>query len=338
MNFEKAKGEQRRSMAAGNLRAAGDFQLSGIAAAYNTKSSNLGGFVEMIAPGAFASALRGNADVKCLFNHDANAILGRVKNGTLKLTDSPEGLRYVCQLDKSNQAHQSLYASIKRGDVDECSFAFTVPDGGDDWNSGSVLDSDGNSCVLRILRNVSLIDVSAVVYPAYPNGTAVGARSKADYAPGDELRRNRVAEIGKLVEKDKRVAEIGKLVEKDKREMTAAEVSGIEEFVSSRLDDALKAYGYRLVSCDTSHCYAVPDSFDGDAEEEDCYRWPYQIDGGGHVILDNDSRETYGMGWVKSAPQAARTRYYCLLPERRALAAEKDLQRRMKTSAGIFHS
>src|SRR5579862_5746641 len=109
-------------------------ELYGTAAAYNSLSKDLGGFREVIRPGAFKRALDNGGhglegeDVKCLFNHDFNHVLGRTSNGTLKLSDSPEGLRFRCQLDPNQQAHRDLHASIKRGDINECSFAFSIAD------------------------------------------------------------------------------------------------------------------------------------------------------------------------------------------------------------------
>jgi hypothetical protein len=72
------------------------------------------------------------------------------------------------QLDRENQAHRDLYSSVKRGDIDAMSFAFCVPENGDEWQ--------GNA---RTLRNVDLRDVAIVTDPAYP-GTSATARSKKD--------------------------------------------------------------------------------------------------------------------------------------------------------------
>ena len=127
--------EQRTTIGA-ELRAAGRFQIQGYAARYGVDSHPIGGkagFVERIAPGAFARSLKGQADVKATFNHDANHILGRTKSGTLKLDDDSRGLRFNVQLDEVNSFHWDLYSAVQRGDIDECSFAFNCPDGGDTW-------------------------------------------------------------------------------------------------------------------------------------------------------------------------------------------------------------
>jgi|SRR5579863_482995 len=174
---------------AGSLRAAANtdsFEICGLAAAYNVLSSvmsamsgegrHLGDFREMIAPGAFTRALKEKQDVTCLMNHDPNKILGRSKSGTLHLFDSPEGLRFLCLLDPNNSTHRDLHSAVSRGDIDQCSFAFSVEDeDGEDFTQEK--DERGNLFNKRTLRDVNLHDVSAVTYPAYPEGTHVGARS-----------------------------------------------------------------------------------------------------------------------------------------------------------------
>ena len=166
-----ADGKESRSFAGVELRAAeNQFAITGIAAGYNVKSANLGGFIEQIAPGAFSDSLRADDQV-CCFNHDPNQILGRKKSGTLTLTDSAAGLTFRCALDRSNPVHQSVYSAIQRGDVDGCSFAFSVPPDGDTWEENGGLP-------LRTLRKVRLAELGPVVFPAYPVGTSVGARAE----------------------------------------------------------------------------------------------------------------------------------------------------------------
>lgn len=169
-----------RTLAA-ELRADDDdeFQLVGTAAAYNCLSKDIGGFREVIAPGAFKRSLDGNDDVVALFNHDQSKVLGRTRSGTLKLKDAAKGLTFRCQLDEDQQMHRDLYASVKRGDISECSFAFTVNPNGDSFDEAK--DGKGQRFALRTLKDVTLHDVSAVTNPAYGNGaTSVSARG-TDY-------------------------------------------------------------------------------------------------------------------------------------------------------------
>jgi uncharacterized protein len=148
----------------------GEFKIEGYAARYGTVAQ-LGDFDETIMPGAFDGCE--DADVKCLLNHDASVVLGRTTSGTLKLEADSIGLRFECQLNRDSEQHRNVYAAIKRGDINECSFAFTVPAGGQE------LDRSGD-VPLRKLRKVNLLDVSAVTYPAYKEGTHVNARTYFD--------------------------------------------------------------------------------------------------------------------------------------------------------------
>jgi|SRR5579863_5324777 len=211
------------------VRATNDFALEGRAASYGVRSQNLGGFVEQIALGAFTKSLGTGADVRCTFNHDPNHVLGRTKSGTLQLTDSATGLDFRCQLDKGNSYHRDVYAAVKRGDIDQCSFAFTVPDGGDDWQENGATDDAGKRCHLRTLRNVNLVDVSAVTYPAYnaSGATQVSARAlalaqiKSDptlLAASDAARRSaarvQAAKMGDTARKEK-AARLGAVIAED---------------------------------------------------------------------------------------------------------------------------
>jgi hypothetical protein len=169
--------------ASATLRAANDtaFELAGLAAAYDKLSGDLGGFKERIAPGAFTRALASSPDVICCINHDPSKLLGRTKSGTLALADSKEGLRFVCKLDPAQQSHRELYASVKRGDLSECSFAFNIDGNGEKWDD--VADERGVRYVRRTLTNLKLHDVSVVCHPAYPGSTSVAARAAAVVVP-----------------------------------------------------------------------------------------------------------------------------------------------------------
>lgn len=148
-----------------------ELSLVGYAAVFNTPSEDLGGFRETILPGAFTRSLREGADVKCLMNHDPSLMLGRVKNGTLTLEEDAKGLRYRVVLPLTQTA-RDLYALVKRGDIDECSFAFTARS--QSWEDAR--DANGDMYASRKLMDVNLLDVSAVTNPAY-SGTQVSART-----------------------------------------------------------------------------------------------------------------------------------------------------------------
>jgi HK97 family phage prohead protease len=144
----------------------GSRTLSGLIP-YNAPSCDLGGFTELIAPGAFSGALEAGADVLCLRDHDVSILLGRTKSKTLSLTDSPEGLRFTCNLPKTTQA-TDLAESVDRGDLDANSFGFCTVD--DKW----LADAAGN--VVRTLLSVELYEISPCSFPAYPT-SQVSVRS-----------------------------------------------------------------------------------------------------------------------------------------------------------------
>ena len=71
--------------------------LTGYAARFNTLSQNLGGFVEVVDPTAFNQTI-GESDVRALFNHDINHVIGRLSANTLRLVVDEVGLKYEIDL------------------------------------------------------------------------------------------------------------------------------------------------------------------------------------------------------------------------------------------------
>ena len=161
-----------RTIRTAQIRAAGDegalLRLQGYAARFNSWSQDLGGFKERILPGAFTTCVSTGADVRFLMNHDPNFVLGRTRSNTLRLAQDSEGLRFEVILPNTQQA-RDLYETVKRGDMDQCSFAFTVNDGDDEW--GEDVDERGNRFIARTVKRVNLFDVSAVTFPAYTDTT-----------------------------------------------------------------------------------------------------------------------------------------------------------------------
>lgn len=200
------------------LRAAadGDFALEGTAVSYDCLSQDLGGFRERVMPGAFTRSLNQSADVKCLLNHDVNVVLGRTKSGTLQLKDTRNGLTYRCQLDETNSSHRDVYASVKRKDLSECSFAFIIAPGGDAFDE---VTQDGKRFVRRTITDVAeLRDVSVVTYPAYNAEGATSVAARTADAAIDDANRARCAAIGREIEADlqRRIAAAGEAIRTDK--------------------------------------------------------------------------------------------------------------------------
>lgn len=161
-----------RRFITGNIRCMGDAQgcdssIEGMAITYNALSApgNLPGFRERIAPGALARSLK-NEDIICTFNHDPSQIIGRVSARTLKLMDTPQGLRFSCALPETTYA-RDLKASIARRDVTGCSFTFVDPE--DVWS-----DRSNPAGPLRTITNMRCIELGPVSMPVY-TGTSVDA-------------------------------------------------------------------------------------------------------------------------------------------------------------------
>lgn len=164
---------ERRFIKSGETRAKeGDKPaIEGVGAVYN-QNYDSGWFVENMKPGAFSRALSEKQDVRCLFNHDPNNVLGRTKSGTLRISDASDGLHYECDTDPDTRIATDVHAMIQRGDVDGCSISFTVRK--QVWREET--DEKGNSTLYRDIEDVDLFDVGPVTFPAYEQ-TSVSARS-----------------------------------------------------------------------------------------------------------------------------------------------------------------
>lgn len=149
----------------GEVRAAetegGPTKIIGYASVFDSRSELIGGsFREVIKPGAFDDVL--NDDVRALFNHDPNFILGRSTSGTLALSVDDKGLRYEIDAPQTQTIRDLVLAPMQRGDITQSSFGFRVARDGERWYQ----DEDG-VVVREISRFSRLFDVSPVTYPAY---------------------------------------------------------------------------------------------------------------------------------------------------------------------------
>lgn len=146
-------------------------EIGGIAAVINSVT-DLGYFEEVIERGAFDNALNKEYDIRCLFNHEAELILGRTKANTCNVFVNADGnLEYTWVPDYENPTHMSVVRSIMRGDITQSSFAFTIKE--QRWSESSKYGTMGKRTITVI---EDLYDVSPVTYPAYAD-TEADARS-----------------------------------------------------------------------------------------------------------------------------------------------------------------
>lgn len=155
-------------------------RIEGYAAVFGEMSEDLGGFREIIEPGFFDAVL--GDDVRALWNHNPEFVLGRTKSDTLTLEADENGLKFAVIPPETNWASDAL-VTMRRGDVDKASFAFDVREKGDTWEEG------GDGIFLRTLLSggcEKLYDVSPVTFPAYQQTSAQVRAHLADLR-SDEL-------------------------------------------------------------------------------------------------------------------------------------------------------
>ena len=158
----------------GELKAAVEGRtVEGYASVFNSMSEDLGGFREIILPGAFSNVL--DNDVRALYNHDSNYLLARTTSGTLELKEDDKGLYYRFEMPNTSYGNDMLEL-FRRGDLSQSSFGFTVEK--DSWRM------EEGQHVRYIERVGSLFDVSPVVYPAYASASS-GLRSAEPNGEGE---------------------------------------------------------------------------------------------------------------------------------------------------------
>lgn len=140
-------------------------KIVGYAAVFDKLSEPMFGFRERIRRGAFRKTVKDGADVRALWNHNADYVLGRTKSGTLALKEDEHGLHVEIDPPATQWAND-FRESIRRGDVSQMSFGFQVVK--EKWS--------GEEEPIRELLEVKLFDVSPVTFPAYPE-TVVAARA-----------------------------------------------------------------------------------------------------------------------------------------------------------------
>lgn len=166
--------ERRETRGTVQLRAAGPkgAKAGGYALMFNKRSSNLGGFVEQVAPSFVDETLSKGLDVLGRYQHDSNMLIGRTTSGTLRLAKDGVGMDYEADLPDTTYA-RDLQTLLERGDVTGSSFAFRLSVEGDSWGFTE------SGFPERTLLNGIIVDVAPVVTPAYPDATA-GLRSLAE--------------------------------------------------------------------------------------------------------------------------------------------------------------
>lgn len=132
---------------------------------FNERTELWDNFYEEIDP----EAIKDMSDVRALYNHNNDLVLGSTLNGTLHLSKDERGVKGTIEINEHDQEAMNAYERIRRGDVQGCSFGFFL-------NSEEYEQQDDGSTVARV-RSLDLFEVSPCVFPAYPQ-TEIHARKK----------------------------------------------------------------------------------------------------------------------------------------------------------------
>jgi len=147
--------------------------ITGRPIVYDTRT-DIGCYDELIERGALDRT--DLTDVRFLVNHDFSRIpLARSRrnngNSTMFLSVDDQGMNIRVTLDTENNSEaRALYSAVQRGDISGMSFCFSVSD--EEWD-----DLDSDHPTRRIKAISSVVEVSAVTFPAY-DSTDIQARSR----------------------------------------------------------------------------------------------------------------------------------------------------------------
>ena len=155
-----------------------DLFLEGYFAVFNSVYELWQGATESIAPGAFDESV--SDDVRALYNHNTDIVLGRTSAGTMEIKQDSHGLWGRIRINTNDGDAMNAYARIARGDITGCSFGFDIAAQETDYRE------DG-SVHWTITKVSPLYEISPCTFPAYQE-TVVSAR-KRDL---DEIKRKRL--------------------------------------------------------------------------------------------------------------------------------------------------
>ena len=161
-----------RLLGGSELRAGGDSRkIEGRSIVFNSLSQDFGGWKEEISPDAISDEIINASDILFLLNHsDSRGILGRKRKGSGSLSTEirEDGVYFSFDAPQTSLGDE-LLEYLRRGDITQCSFAFTVDD--DDWK-----EQEDGSYIRTIKKFHKIYDMSAVYTPAYTDTEVKCAR------------------------------------------------------------------------------------------------------------------------------------------------------------------
>lgn len=143
-----------------------EMKIAGYFVVFNTETEIYDGMFEEISDKAFKDI--DLTDIRALADHDTAKVLGRTKSKTLTLKVDEKGLFGEITINPEDSEAVNLYQRVKRGDIDQCSFGFSI--------LNEMMEQREDGSVKWTITEIELFEVSVVTFPAYAD-TAVEARS-----------------------------------------------------------------------------------------------------------------------------------------------------------------
>jgi uncharacterized protein len=154
---------------------AGEDRFNGYAMVWGSRAAigdpHTVGFYEECTPGMVTKTLR-EGDQRFFLDHNPFYIVSRRSAGTLSLDPDDHGLRVDSALDKDLSYVRDFTVNLRNGNITGMSFGMKVVK--DSWAKESVTRDNGeeSEVEVRTLHEVQLVEVSAVVFPAYTSTQA----------------------------------------------------------------------------------------------------------------------------------------------------------------------
>ena len=154
-------------------------------------------FREKIVPEAIDENIINTSDIFFLLNHSNNrGVLARQKNGfgSLKTDIRDDGVYFSFEAPQTSLGDE-LLEYLRRGDITQCSFAFTVDD--DNWE-----EQEDGTYIRTIKKFHRIYDMSAVYTPAYTDTEVKCARFAEIKAQEAEEAKRKMEEMERQKEQE----------------------------------------------------------------------------------------------------------------------------------------
>lgn len=161
--------------------------IEGYFVVYDSPTELMPGYVEKVNRGCFGD-LSGQ-DIRALWNHNHDLVMGRTANNTVEFKDDEHGLFGKILVNEEDQDALNAHARVKRGDVSGCSFGFMLMDEGGEYRDGTYYSE---------IRSAKLFEVSPCVFPAYPQTEIKSRQNKLEEMQKESLMARRAKSKQKL--------------------------------------------------------------------------------------------------------------------------------------------